>query len=724
MNSNLNDGRIREISSTPINNLPQVHSIFLGRETEILQIKQFLHEKGRVTLCGVDGVGKTRLAFQVAREISGQFGDGIFVVSLDSIISPESITDAIAKILGLKINPLLDPLEQFFAELSSKNILLVLDGFEHNPEQTLFLTQLVEHIPSMKIIIISRERLRLENEAIMQINGLPVPSLDAPDAESYPSIQLFMQHARIFPNFESDLASIARICRLVDGMPLAIELASAWASTLSCAQIAHQIEHSLSFHPSDNVSGEYQSMIAIFDLIWEFLSETEKRVLMGLSVFKGGFSHQAASKISGASSFFLDSALNKKLIQSNSPQRYALHSSLSQYLQQKLQANPILATDVEIRHGSYYLGLLRDSEISFGQTDSISLMEGVLADVDNIRFAWKRTVAAGNLRLVQSALSAWMSIMWNRGWFKEAIDSMELLTTRLFEFSKYDPEVVLIYVQTKKFLGEFYYLIGDNQSGLRELQNGLQRINESENSNEESEMYRLLGTGGRNRDSKELYQLGLVLAEKVGDLSLVYKFINKLAVEAYMEADYQGAMPIAEHALVIARKLDDKSKIVQSLNILGNLYYAIKKYRRAKELLAEILAYPIDIKNRFLERPIFNTLGRVLTANEEYHDALQIFSQGLNLIKDANTDPWAVEMLVSISELLNSMEEKSMAITLISLFIDYPLVSMESKSRAVHLHKTLTAEKIQPEHRGWSLNQMNHIVGDVILILDQKVNSQ
>jgi predicted ATPase len=603
-----------------------------------------------------------------------------------------------------------------------------LDSFENSLDQTLFLTQLTEQIPSVKIIITSRERLHLENKAVVEIHGLSVPDRDSPDMESYPSVQLFLHHARIFPNFEPDLVSIGHICRLVDGMPLAIELASAWAATLSCDQIASQIEHSLSLHLTDKVSGEYQSMIAIFDLVWDLFSEAEKRTLMGLSAFKGGFSHQAASNIVGASSFFLDSVLNKKLIQHIKLQRYVLHSSLLQYLQEKLQANPVLATDVEIRHGSYYLGFLRDSEIALGHPDSKSLLEDVLSDVDNIRFAWKRTVAAGNLRLVQSALPAWMSIMWNRGWFKDAIDALELLTIRLSEFSSDDPEAALIYVQTKKFLGEFYYLIGDSQSGLRELQNGLQRINENDQPKEESEMYRLLGNhygaSGHNKDSKEMYRHGLVLAEKVGDLSLVYKFINRLAAEEYMEADYQGAIPIAEHALEIARQLEDKGKIVQSLNDLGNLYYAIKEYPRAKELLTETLAYLPDIKSQFLEYTILNTLGRVLTANEEYHYASQIFSQGLNLIKDTNADSWAVEMLVSISELLNGMKEKPTAITLVNLLVDHSMASTDVKIRAVRLYEDLIAEKIQPENRDWSLDQISRIAGDVMLILDQKNGSQ
>jgi tetratricopeptide (TPR) repeat protein len=332
---------------------------------------------------------------------------------------------------------------------------------------------------------------------------------------------------------------------------------------------------------------------------------------------------------------------------------------------------------------------------------------------------------------VQSALPAWMSTLWNRGWYKEAIDALELLTIRLSELSSTDPEVVLIYAQTKKFLGEFYYLIGDNQSGLREFQNGLQRINENDQSAEEKEEFEMFGlpgsyynASGHNKDSKETYRLGLVLSEKVGDSSLVYKFINRLAMVSYLEADYQGGLPIAEHALELARQLEDKSKIVQSLNDLGNLYYAIKEYSRAKELLTEALAYLPEIKSQVMEFSTLNKLGKVLTANEEYLSASQTFSQGLNLIKDANADLWAVEMLVGVSELLNGMNEKSIAITLVNLLVDHPTASTDAKARAARLQKLLAVEKNQPENRNWSLGQMSRIVEDVKIILDQKNNLQ
>jgi non-specific serine/threonine protein kinase len=712
-------------SNSPLDGLPHQFSPFLGREAEIAQIKQLLKDRRLVTLCGEDGVGKTSLALKVAGEVRQQFGDGVYLVPLDTIVSLESIIGVIARKLGIKINPRFGLLEQFFQELSPKKILLILDDFESGPDQNRFLKQLFDLTSDVKVVITSREYLRSNGETVVKLDGLPVPDPDTLDAEASPSVQLFLQHARAFPDFAPDFDAIAHICRLLDGMPFAIELASAW--TMSTDDLSRQIELSLSLHPPDIISGRYPSMTAILDSLWEFFSETEKRTLMGLSVFQGGFSQQAASKVLGASNFFLDSLVNKKLIHRDGPQRYALHASVLQYLQEKLHANPILATDVEIRHGSHYLGLLRDSEAALGLSDSMPLLEEILPDAENIRYAWKRTVAVGNLRLVQSALSAWISILWNRGWYKEAMDDLGMLSARLTEFSDTDPDAALLYVRVKKFQGEFLYLIGDPDAGLRELKNGIQRIIENDQLRDESDIYHLMGDHRDleilNRDAKEMYRHGLTLAEKVGELALVYKFINRLAMGAYIEADYSGAIPIAKHALEIARQLQDRDRIARSLSDLGNLYYMTKDYPRAKQILTEALEYVPAAGNQVLECTILNTLGRTLVANREYAQAARVFSQGLSLLQNVDVNPLTIGTLMSVSELLNFSQEKSLASALVSLLINHPESNVEVQTRAIRLQRSLNSEKVQAEKNDWTLDQLGNIVGDLVLIFERKADS-
>ena len=176
---------------SPLSSLPQVFPLFLGREVEVIKIKRLLDEKHLVGLFGTGGVGKTRLALQVGGELREQFEDGVFFVPLNSIVPPESIVDIIAKKLGIKINPLFDALEQFLVELSSKNILLILDGLEDGFDPPLFLSQLIEHIPSLRVIITSRESLHIENEAVVEIHGLATPDRDSPDANHIPRFNFF-----------------------------------------------------------------------------------------------------------------------------------------------------------------------------------------------------------------------------------------------------------------------------------------------------------------------------------------------------------------------------------------------------------------------------------------------------------------------------------------------------------------------------------------------------
>ncbi|MEW6406206.1 MAG: NACHT domain-containing protein, partial [Chloroflexota bacterium] len=433
MSANLYKDTAGVLTGSPPNNLPRGLPGFIGRESEILHIKRLLSQKRLVVLFGVNGVGKTHLAIRVAEELAGQFPDGVFFVSLDSIVLPEIFVENLAFMLGISLDPRSNSTEQFLAAISSTSLLLILDGFENVLQHAALLREIKARAPSVKILVTTNETLDLPNEAVLDLHGLAMPGRNDTDAENSPSVQLFLQHARVYSEFELDLGAIGHICRLLDGMPLAVELAAAWTSILACDQLGQRIEHTLALHPPDGISGELQSMLATFDAVWNLLAENEKRILMGLSIFKGSFSHQAASKITGASYFFIDELLNKRVIRHIHSQRYMLHPAFANFLQDKLQENPVLATDVEIRHGSFFLGLLRDSEYSLKHSANSPALEEIVADLANVRLAWKRTVAAGNLRLTQSALTAWITVLANHGWLHEAINALESLGARLYD---------------------------------------------------------------------------------------------------------------------------------------------------------------------------------------------------------------------------------------------------------------------------------------------------
>lgn len=724
MSINLYDEATGVFTGAPASNLPRDLPRFLGRESELLQIKRLLSQKRLVILFGVDGVGKTRLAIQVAEELADQFRDGVFLISFDSVVLPDFVLDSLALKLGLHLDPRSDPAEQFLAAISDKNLLLVLDGFENIPQYAPLLSEIKTRAPLARIIVTTSTQLDLPTEATLDLHGLSTPVRGEVNPEESPAIQLFIEHARVYPDLELDLDAIGHICRLVDGMPLAIELAASWFSILSWEQIAQRIEQSLTLHPPEGISGELQSMLAIFDSVWNLLAENEKRLLLGLSAFKGSFSHQAATKITGASFFFLDGLLNKRIIRRTKLQRYTLHAAFSSFLQEKLQDNPVLATDIEIRHGSFFLGLLRDSEYMLQHSASGPLLEEIFADIDNIRLAWKRTVAAGNLRLIQSALTAWIIVLEGRGWTREAINALEALSIRLSESSADMPEVILSTVQVKSALGKLHYKLGDYQAGIWELESALQRLEGRDFPEEQSELYRALGdhyrASGVFDRSREMYRHALVFAEKTGDLLLIYHSINSLAEQAYLEADYQGAISTTEHALEIARQLGDKVRISESQANLGRLYFKLKDYERAGTLLTEALAIAPDSKGQVLKSSILTLLGKTLTASREFRDASQAFAQGLRLLKDNNFASMSMEILVDIAELLKDTNQKPLALSLVNLLVNLGAADAETSGRAALLQQALISENIEPENRNWHADQPQRVIVDLIPVLEEK----
>jgi len=706
------------------NNLPQTLPLFIDRETEILQIKGLLQEKHLVTLLGLDGMGKTRLALQVAIEVLDHYRDGAFFVALEATSPPELTINAISQALNFKLDHKRDSLEQLLQYLSTRQLLLVLDNFQVALDGANLLKQIMDRAPSVKVLVTSHERLNLLGETIVELGGLPFPELNSTEIELYPAVQLFLQHARLQPNFEPDLISIGRICHLVDGIPLGIELASTWVSTLSCEQIAQSIEQNLSFLTSNKDSESHRGLIAVFDSIWELFSNNEMRVLTGLGIFKGSFSERAATRIAGASHFFLDALVNKLLIYHRGPSRYSLHMSFSQYLLEKLRSDALLASHIEAQHNLFYLGYVRESELALQRSFSPSLLQDIIAEIDNIRTAWNQMVAAGNYRALESTLSAWMVLLRNRGWFREAIDDLVELDSNLPEDPSGISDIELFYIRIKSHLGEFYYYVGDYEAGIRELQNGLERAKANGYHREESDIYRLLGNHysalGRYSDAKEMYQLGLAIAEKRRDLYLVYELINSLGVEAYKEADYEGAIPIVKRALRIARKLENRSNIAKSVNNLGNLYYETGDLPRARKMLTKALTYLPDVESQTLRGSIFDTMGRILTRVKEYPYAAQTFSQGLNLVKDIEDMLVVLQIFVSVAELLDSMDEKPLALTLVNLTTDHPAASNDIKARASRLREKLIAENTEPVDRNWHADELARVVDDLIKILDQK----
>ena len=353
----------REDHHPGLGDLPSRNTSFVGRQLELSEVAELLgHDECRLlSVVGVGGVGKTRLALQAVRERleEGGFADGVVFVPLEALTDAASVPAVVAGALGLDLSGQEDARSVVLRFLAEKRLLLVLDNFEQLLEGTPFVRELIDRCLRLKLLVTSRERLNLEAEWVFEVEGLAYPeeARSVERAAYFDAVQLFVQRAkRAQPRFSltaETLPPVARICRLVDGMPLAIELAASWLRALSADEVAKEMEAGADRleAPARDVPERHRSVRAVFDHSWSLLLEGEREVLRGLSVFRGGFRREAAAVVAGATLPVLARLVDTSLLHLSVEGRYDRHPLLTQYTREKLAEHPEERQGAEQRHG-------------------------------------------------------------------------------------------------------------------------------------------------------------------------------------------------------------------------------------------------------------------------------------------------------------------------------------------------------------------------------------
>jgi predicted ATPase len=390
-------------------------------------------EDGRlVTIVGPGGMGKTRLAlawaenqvhFQNGRangSTAHPYKHGINFLNLAPLEKADLIIPTLANSLNFPLQKSSDretrtPRQQILDYLCQKQMLLLFDNFEHLLDGADLIVDILESTQNVKILVTSRERLNLREEQIYPIQGLEFPDWETPqDAAEYTAVQLFLQSARRnLPDFTltggDDLTYLARICRLVVGMPLAIELAAAWVEMLSLEAIAAEIQQGLDILETElrDVPPRQRSIRATIDYSWQKLTDSEKEIFIKLSVFRGGFTREAAQAVAGANLRQLAHLQNKSLIQvDRSGHRFQLHELLRQYAAEKLNREVEINEAINGRHAHYYAQLLIDQEPRlFGPNEEEALNQLEL-ERDNIDIAWQWLVDHQEIDPLLEAINA------------------------------------------------------------------------------------------------------------------------------------------------------------------------------------------------------------------------------------------------------------------------------------------------------------------------------
>jgi len=435
---------------TPPHNLPNQPTAFVGREDETQTVEKLINSDANrlITLVGVGGIGKTRLALTVAERFVRPshstsmhnllFSHGVFFVPLAPVENGEALIKTVADHLKMTFAGADPARTQLLNYLAEKRILLVLDNFEHLTTHTNLLSDILKSAPNVKLLVTSRELLRLRGEQLYEVPPLSMASQSnsLEDMAGACASQLFIQSAkRVAPDFEFNEITaphVVRICALVGGLPLGIELSASWLEMLSIEEIGDEIEKSLDFLETDlrDVPERQRSLRAVFEYSWNLLTGDEREVFTKLAIFRGGFEREAAQKVAGASLRALTSLVNKSLIQRFPNGRYGLNKVLSQYAEEILKQRDDIDT-VSDNHGMYFSDLLKKSTPLFNTRKEKMAIEMIDTEWENIHTALQHAMEAGEWEAIGEVSYPLLMYYVNRSLFKEGRDNFNKLADML-----------------------------------------------------------------------------------------------------------------------------------------------------------------------------------------------------------------------------------------------------------------------------------------------------
>jgi predicted ATPase/transcriptional regulator with XRE-family HTH domain len=621
--------------------LPAPPAPLIGREQEVAALRQMLGDPQchLITLVGPGGIGKTRLAIEIASRESKEFAHGGVFVQLAGVTGPSLILPAIADALDLTFQGSTEPKSYLFNYLCEKQVLLVLDNLEHLLDGAGLFSDILQHAPRLKILCTSREPLHLRGEWLFEVGGLAVPeNEDVSNLENYSATAFFQEITRRsahgYQLMSGDYGAVARICRLVQGMPLAIELAAAWVRTLSIEEIAQEIKFNLDFLSlsARDMPARHRSLRAVFDHSWALTAEHERQVLARLSVFRGGFTRDAATQIAGARLGTLSSLVEKSLIQRAESGRFQIHELIRQYAGEHLHGGRDEERNTRDRHCKYYLALIENNR-QLEYSDEKNAVTDLTVEFDNLRAAWEWALAQHITEQLEpqarvSLYLNWGTVLEFAGHWQEAEEQYRAALA----WSKKNNNGSLI-VECELAMGRLNRLRRDYDQGLDWLE---QALATSSAIHDQSKMCKVLiekgslhSQHGNHAAAQQCLQESLALARAINDRNAMAWSLYHLSLSSIRQNNYESSQELNEQCLELFRKTGDKLGLAWSLNDKGLIAYKKHDYASTYSLFEESMHLRQEIGERYGIAMMLGNMGLVAYRLGDLEKMKARFAEGL-----------------------------------------------------------------------------------------------
>jgi predicted ATPase/class 3 adenylate cyclase len=650
-------------------NLPIQPTPLVGRERQVTEAVTLVRREGirLVTLTGPGGTGKTRLSLQVAAELVADFEDGVFFVDLAAITDPQLFVPTVAQTLSVREKPGQSLSETLNDYLRDKHLLLVLDNFEQLVGAGPAVSALLAGAQNLKALVTSRAPLHLSGEHEYSVPPLAVPDLDASEPPAtlaaYEAVQLFVERAQaVKPEFEltgENASAVAEICARLDGLPLAIELASARVRILSPQALLERLSQRLALLTGGarDAPARQRTLRNTIGWSYDLLSANEQRLFARLSVFLGGCTIEAAeavcdsaAELDGAVFDALASLVEKSLLRKDDgpagEPRFLMLETIREYALDRLERSGE-GELLRQRHADYFVALAEEAEPEILGADQIVWLERLEAERDNFRAALGWSLERGDteraLRLIGSLRRAWVA----RGYLSETRKWLEAA----FEQSAAVPPQVE--ARALYGLGRVALAQGDYEQAIPALELSARLFRELGEA--EGLVFSLADLGfiataqGRHEDAERFADASLAEAKAAGNERTIAAALHSLACTRLDADEYGEARTLFEESLALRRKLGDKRNMANSLCYLGSVALLEGDYDGATALLDESLALGRELGNLLIVSAALANESLVALAAGEPGRAAALCNEGLALSHELGDKRTTVECLHALA---------------------------------------------------------------------------